>query len=116
MAADAPVERQLVARKGFSLNERVLVTDRDTGLARNLTGYTPRLVINPSSGAQVIITTGTGLVLTPSAGQIDIKIDDAVTAGWTWDSGNYTLGIDNGNPEGHELLMYGSVLARTVPV
>ena len=116
MAADAPTKRDLTVLRGFSFNERVLVTDKTTSLARDLTGFQPRLVINPSSGVQVVYTTSDGLVLAPSLGQIDIKLSDSTTAGWTWSDGSYTLGIDNGNPEGHEPLMYGSVYVRTVPV
>jgi hypothetical protein len=117
MPADAPVQRALTFYKGFSFNEQVIVTDKVTNLVRNLTGYAPTLVIDPPAGASVTLSTGAGngLVLTPTLGQIDIKVPDTMTAGWTFDSADYILRIDNGTPEGNEPLMYGAVIVRSVP-
>jgi hypothetical protein len=117
MAADAPVQRGLVFRKGFSFNEKVVVLDKTTGLVRNLTGYAPRLVINPSDGsAQVVITTANGLTLVPLLGEIDISVADDVTVTWTFNGGEYSLGIDNGQGNGHEPLMFGACVVRSIPV
>jgi hypothetical protein len=117
MAADAPVQRGIVVRKGFSFLESVVVFDKTTGLVRNLTGYAPRLVINPADGsAQIVITTSNGLTLTPLLGRIDIAIPDDTTVTWTFNSGEYSLGIDNGQGNGHEALMFGAVVVRSIPV
>jgi hypothetical protein len=115
MAAYVPVQRSITYRQGFSFNERVVVFDKTSGQIRDLTGYSPRMVINPSTGAQIVITTSNGLTVTPLAGQIDIAIADDLTATWSFPTGDYSLGIDNGQPNGHDLLMYGTITGRIVP-
>jgi len=106
-------QTNFIIKKGSTWTKTIIYTDSND-VPVPLTGYTAKMDIKERLDSTTPIlqlaTGGSGIIITPAAGQIDIKILDAQTAGILINEGVYDLKIsDTSSPPESEFLLEGSI-------
>ena len=108
----------LVINQGAKLDQTVLVKDRATGDARDLTGFTARMQARTDLDAVTTLfdlnSEGVGAALTLGgvAGTVRILIPASATTAYTWEQGRYDLKITPADVSQAERVLQGYVVVK----
>jgi hypothetical protein len=99
-------EQPLIIDKGLTFP--FFYTVKDSGTARDLTGYLSRFKVFSAPGGTLLLDAAAYITLGGTAGTVSVKIPDEITAALTWREAFYVHDLET--PAGEVVLrLYGPV-------